>query len=45
MTRAGTWLAVLWCLAGVQAFADLRVPHVIGSDMVLQRDQPAPIWG
>lgn len=25
--------------------ADVRLPHVIGSNMVLQRDLPIPIWG
>jgi sialate O-acetylesterase len=27
------------------ASAEIRLPHVIGSHMVLQRDQPLPIWG
>ena len=27
------------------AWAELKLPHVIGSHMVLQRDMPAPIWG
>ncbi len=25
--------------------ADVRLPHVIGSNMVLQREMPIPIWG
>ena len=27
------------------AYTEVRVPSVIGSGMVLQRDQPVPIWG
>ena len=27
------------------AVADVRLPHVIGSNMVLQRDTAVPIWG
>jgi sialate O-acetylesterase len=33
----------LFLAAGVQA--DVKVPNVIGSHMVLQRDKPLPIWG
>src|SRR5262245_57394978 len=29
----------------VTAHADVRLPAVIGSHMVLQRDRPLPIWG
>jgi sialate O-acetylesterase len=36
--------ALLFCLAH-DARADLRLPSVIGSHMVLQRDKPLPIWG
>ncbi|MGB9623866.1 MAG: sialate O-acetylesterase [Phycisphaerae bacterium] len=32
-------------LATSPASADVRLPHVIGSHMVLQRDMPVPIWG
>ena len=28
-----------------QAQADVKLPHVIASHMVLQRDRPLPIWG
>lgn len=27
------------------AFADVKLPAVLGSHMVLQRDQPLPVWG
>ena len=27
------------------AFAEVKLPRVFGSNMVLQRDMPAPIWG
>ena len=30
---------------GYAGLAEVRLPGVIGSDMVLQRNQPAPIWG
>jgi sialate O-acetylesterase len=26
-------------------FADVKLPHVLGSNMVLQRDMPVPVWG
>ena len=41
-------VCVLMLLAGLSAHlvrADVRLPAVIGSNMVLQRDQPVPIWG
>ena len=31
--------------AAPRALADVRLPKVIGSQMVLQRDRPLPIWG
>lgn len=34
--------AVLLC-CGV--FADVRLPRIFGDNMVLQRDQPIPVWG
>ena len=44
MRRAIAVAAIV--LAGVQAgYADVRLPGVIGSSMVLQRDRPVPIWG
>jgi len=40
-------LAVSWLLGGLahDARADVKLPSVIGSHMVLQRDKPLPIWG
>lgn len=32
-------------LFALQAFADVKLPHVFGSAMVLQRNIPIPIWG
>jgi sialate O-acetylesterase len=38
--------AVPWMVAAPSsARADVRLPHVIASHMVLQRDMPIPIWG
>jgi len=38
--------SVVWCFAGLlQASAAVRLPHVIGDNMVLQCDRPVPIWG
>ena len=39
-------LSVICCfLFTVSVVADVRLPHVIGSHMVLQRDMSVPIWG
>ena len=38
-------LAAFALLTGFQASADVRLPHVIGNDMVIQRDAPISIWG
>ena len=27
------------------ALADVRLPHVFGAHMVLQRQKPVPVWG
>ncbi|MEX2212754.1 MAG: sialate O-acetylesterase [Phycisphaeraceae bacterium] len=37
------WLILLTATSGVSA--DVKLPAVIGSNMVLQRGQPLPIWG
>lgn len=37
--------AMLIAIASVAAFADVRLPDVIGSSMVIQQKQPVPIWG
>jgi len=44
--RIASWIlgALLPAIAGT-ARADVRLPAVIGSNMVLQRDAPLPIWG
>jgi sialate O-acetylesterase len=36
-------LALFW--ACLSSHADVQLPNVIGSNMVLQRDMPVPIWG
>ncbi len=33
------------CIATTLALADVKLPHVIGSRMVLQREMPISIWG
>jgi sialate O-acetylesterase len=33
------------CIATTLALADVKLPHVIGSQMVLQGQMPIPIWG
>src|SRR5262245_20490487 len=44
--RMASWVlgALLPAIAGT-ARADVRLPAVIGNNMVLQRDAPLPIWG
>ncbi len=44
LSSALTTILALLILAAPAA-ADVRLPHVIGSHMVLQRDKPLPIWG
>jgi sialate O-acetylesterase len=36
-------ITILFCTT--EAFAQLRLPAIIGSNMVLQRNKPVPIWG
>ncbi|MBC8874573.1 MAG: 9-O-acetylesterase, partial [Planctomycetes bacterium] len=38
-------LAVIVSLASSSVWAAIKLPSVIGSNMVLQRDQAVPIWG
>ena len=38
-------LLLLLCLADPAARATVRVPALVGSHMVLQRDQPLLLWG
>ena len=40
-----TTALLLPLLAACQLSADVTLPSVIGSHMVLQRDEPVPIWG
>ncbi|MYF98082.1 sialate O-acetylesterase [Candidatus Poribacteria bacterium] len=32
-------------MTSASTFADVKLPHIFGNDMVMQRDMPAPIWG
>ena len=43
--RFALFLAVIGLAAARPAAADVRLPHVFGSHMVLQRDCPLPVWG
>jgi len=47
--RGNPVLLVVFVLAMVGSFsavmAEVRLPSVVGDNMVLQRDQPLPIWG
>lgn len=46
LTRfCGGLLAVATLLLAVPASAAVKLPSIIGDNMVLQRDQPLPIWG
>ncbi len=38
-------VAALVAISTQPAPADVTLPHVIGENMVLQRDKPVPIWG
>ncbi len=40
-----TLIGLAACLAGSSSKADVRLPHVIGDHMVLQREVPLKIWG
>ena len=33
------------CLISSAIWADVRLPHLFGDHMVLQRDRPIPVWG
>ncbi|UCE98954.1 MAG: sialate O-acetylesterase [Planctomycetota bacterium] len=43
--RTLSLLIVSLCIVTASALADVKLPNVIGSNMVLQRDKPIPIWG
>ena len=46
---AASWLMLWLILVGIgspsTALAEVRLPHVFGSHMVLQREKPVTIWG
>ncbi len=44
--RSSRWLSlVLLLLVSLPTVAEVKLPAIIGDNMVLQRDQPLPIWG
>jgi sialate O-acetylesterase len=45
MKNLKAYLFALFCAAQLQLHAEVVLPRVIGSDMVLQRGKPLPIWG
>jgi sialate O-acetylesterase len=49
MKKCSPWIVVFTLLSiatsALQARADVTLPKVIGSHMVLQRERPLPIWG
>lgn len=36
---------ILLLLVNICTYADIRMPHVFGNNMVLQRDKPIQVWG
>ncbi len=45
MPRALLFVAATLLLAAPLAHATVRLPALVGSHMVLQRDRPVPVWG
>jgi sialate O-acetylesterase len=45
MKNLKIYLLTLFCVTQLQLRAEVVLPRVIGSDMVLQRGKPLPIWG
>jgi sialate O-acetylesterase len=48
LSQSARFLPLLLAVSGTlarPALSDVKLPHVIGDQMVLQRDQPVPIWG
>jgi len=46
MKNLSIFTIVSWCILPVSlVFADIRLPAVISSNMVLQRDAEVPLWG
>lgn len=44
-TAVRTVCAAAFCLGGLRAEADVKLPAIIGDHMVLQRDMAVPVWG
>jgi sialate O-acetylesterase len=42
--RNAALATIVFFCAGIAA-ADVRLPHIFGSNMVLQQEQPIPVWG
>ncbi|CAL1520185.1 sialate O-acetylesterase [Chitinophaga sp. MM2321] len=40
-----TAVLILLLLVNICTYADVRMPHIFGDNMVLQRDKPIQIWG
>jgi len=45
ITRGLSFLIAGLCIVASSVQAAVRLPHVIGSNMVLQRDKAIPVWG
>jgi sialate O-acetylesterase len=45
MKHCKIYLLALFCMLQLSLRAEVVLPRVIGSDMVLQRGKPLPIWG
>ena len=43
--RLVRWSVAVLSLASLSATAEVKLPHVFGDHMVLQREQPIPVWG
>lgn len=45
MNLTARWVALILMLVPACVHAELKLPAIIGSQMVLQRDAQAPVWG
>jgi len=43
--RVGALVFLLLTMRPLSARAEVRLPHLLGDEMVLQRERPIPIWG
>jgi sialate O-acetylesterase len=43
--RGAALVGAVLLVAAAPAAADVRIPHVFGDNMVLQRGMPVPVWG